>query len=609
MEVSERVSIIGRNGVGKTTFLKIIAGVETPDTGIVGFNREYSYEFLEQLPQFQLHENVLEAVMNGKPKVSELINRHSELCKNLTLTHLEEDELNNITSSLNEENGWTLDTQAKTILTKLGMDNFESDVMNLSGGQRKRVALARALISDPDLLILDEPTNHLDTASVQWLQDYIQRSKIGLLLVTHDRYFLDAVSNRIVELDRNKLFSFPGNFEKYLERKESMIAVEESNADHLRNRLRTELVWLQRGAKARRSKQQSRIDWIAKMKAEPHPPEEKNIKIEFGAAFLGGIVINSHNISKSIGEKILFNNFSYYAAPGDRIGIIGPNGTGKSTLLNVMAGLIEPDSGSVKIGETVKIGYFRQENSDLDPKKTVIGVLRDIAEYINVGVGKENFLTARELLERFLFPVKQHFALVESLSGGERRRLALLCVLMGNPNVLLLDEPTNDFDIATLSTLEEFLDHFKGTLIVVSHDRSFLDKTVNFIYAFESDGIIKQYPGNYSIYLDKLEEKYEEKQELKIQNQKVNLQTQIIPNANSEKTLNPKITFSEKLELKELEKIISILEENHSELSNHINDNDGTDYKLVLELTDKLKTVDEKLNKNLERWMELCEKE
>lgn len=241
MEVSERVSIIGRNGVGKTTFLKIIAGVETPDTGIVGFNREYSYEFLEQLPQFQLHENVLEAVMNGKRKVSELINRHSELCKNLTLTHLEEDELNNITSSLNEENGWTLDTEAKTILTKLGMDNFESDVMNLSGGQRKRVALARALISDPDLLILDEPTNHLDTASVQWLQDYIQRSKIGLLLVTHDRYFLDAVSNRIVELDRNKLFSFPGNFEKYLERKESMIAVEESNADHLRNRL--ELNW------------------------------------------------------------------------------------------------------------------------------------------------------------------------------------------------------------------------------------------------------------------------------------------------------------------------------------------------------------------------------
>ncbi|HRK60754.1 MAG TPA: ABC-F family ATP-binding cassette domain-containing protein, partial [Candidatus Kapabacteria bacterium] len=400
--------------------------------------------------------------------------------------------------------------------------------------------------------------------------------------VTHDRYFLDAVTNKIIELDRNTLYSYPGNFEKYLERKEAMIVAEEAAADHLRNKLRQELAWLQKGAKARRTKQQSRIDWIAKMQAEPAPTEEKNIKIELGNVFLGGRIIDAYNISKHINNTVLFHDFTYSAAPGDKIGIIGPNGTGKSTLLNTLAGLTEPDSGSVKLGETVKIGYFRQEITDLAPRQTVIGALREIAEYIDVGVGRERFITAKELLDKFLFPPRQHHSLIETLSGGEKRRLGLLRILMNNPNVLLLDEPTNDFDIATLSALEEHLSHFKGVLIIVSHDRSFLDKTVDFIYAFEENGHIKQYPGNYSSYLEKIEQKKEQERNTKSQ---ATVKEEL---PKREKPKKSGLSFKEQKEYEEAEKSIERLEKEKTIILQTLETMDGADYKAITELSEKL---------------------
>lgn len=602
MDGGDHVGLIGRNGVGKTTFLRIIAGVEPPDAGIVAFNKEVRYEYLEQLPRFANHVTALDVVMSGKPRIAEMLGRHAELCRKQGLTPTEEDELHRIAHDLDEARGWTLDAEARTMLSRLGMEYFDADVMHLSGGQRKRAALARAILSDPDLLILDEPTNHLDTGSVQWLQDYIQQSRKGLLLVTHDRYFLDAVSTKIVEIDRAKIFVFPGNFEKYLERKEAMITTEQANAEHLRNKLRHELAWLQRGVKARRTKQQSRIDWIAKMKAEPPPPEERVIDIEFGGAFLGGRVIDCYNVSKSVGGRTLFSNFSYSAAPGDRLGIIGPNGSGKSTFLNVLTGHIPPDTGSVKIGETVKIGYFRQENTELAPRQTVIGALREIAEFIDVGVGRERYISARELLERFLFPHKQHGAFIETLSGGERRRLALLRILMDNPNVLMLDEPTNDFDIPTLSALEEFLGYFRGVLIIVSHDRSFLDKTVDFIYAFEN-GAIKQYPGNYTSYLEKLE------QQVPTPSVKNSPAADSRSQPESKPQTKPGLSYKEQKELSALEVTIAKIEEKIGELNAALNDPvAAADYKKMAETGGKLLQTEAELEAAMERWMELSEK-
>jgi len=600
MESGERVGIIGKNGVGKSTLLRIIAGKETSDTGIVAYNKNITLEYLEQLPSFMEHAQVLNTVMSGKPDEYALIKRHAYLCHLASMTSEQEEELHDISEKIAAMNAWNLENEAKRLVSMLGVSTFEADVKNLSGGQRKRVALARALLSAPDLLILDEPTNHLDAATVQWLQEELQQSSKSVLLVTHDRYFLDAVSNKIIELDKNKLYVFPGSFEKYLERKEQMISTEEAAAEHLRNKIRSELAWLQRGAKARRTKQQSRINWIEKMTAEPQKEEQREIKIEVGNVFLGGRIIDAYNISKSIGDKLLFSKFTYNAAPGDKIGIIGLNGTGKSTLLNTLCGYIEPDSGSVKLGDLVKIGYFRQEFEQLPPTQTLIGAVRDVAEYIDAGVGRERYISARELLERFLFPSNRHHSRVETLSGGERRRLEMCRILMANPNVLILDEPTNDFDLATLSALEEYLQFFKGVLIIVSHDRAFLDKTVEFIYAFEENGNIKQYPGNYSTYLEAIEaKKILQQEQPKVQSKDV---------SERPKQVKKGLSFKEQREYEILEKEIPVLEEQKVELENRLHNSQNLPYQTITELSEQISVIGSKLDETTLRWLELDEK-
>ena len=445
MQDGERVGIIGRNGAGKTSLLRIVAGLDQPDAGEIAFNNEARFEYLAQLPTFEQDDTAFHAVASAYD------HRHGAL----------------------EE--WELETLAKQTLGKLGIHDPYKHVQAMSGGQRKRVAIARALLAEPDLLILDEPTNHLDATSVQWLQDTLQNSNRGLLLVTHDRYFLDAVCTRIIEIDQSRLFSYEGSYEKYLERKEALVAVQDATADHQRNKLRTELAWLQKGAKARRTKQQSRIDWIEKMQQEQRTQgvEFRDIDIEVGGKFLGGKIIDAVDVC----YRSLVTDFTYRAAPGDRIGVIGPNGAGKTTLLNLLAGRKHCEKGHISLGETVTLGFFEQEIKDLQENETVLSNVRDIAEYIDVGVGRDRYISARELCDRFGFSPKQQHAFVHTLSGGERRRLGLLRILMSNPNVLFLDEPTNDFDLVTLNALEEYLQSFKGVLLTVSHDRAFLPRS------------------------------------------------------------------------------------------------------------------------------------
>jgi ATP-binding cassette subfamily F protein uup len=565
MQDGERVGIIGRNGAGKSSLLRIVAGLDEPDSGEIAFNNEARFEYLAQLPIFEQDDTAFHAVASAYD------HRHGAL----------------------EE--WELETLAKQTLGKLGIHDPYKHVQAMSGGQRKRVAIARALLAEPDLLILDEPTNHLDATSVQWLQDTLQNSSRGLLLVTHDRYFLDAVCTRIIEIDQSRLFSYDGSYEKYLERKEALVAVQDATADHQRNKLRTELAWLQKGAKARRTKQQSRIDWIEKMQQEQRTQgvEFRDIDIEVGGKFLGGKIIDAVDVS----YRSLVTDFTYRAAPGDRIGVIGPNGAGKTTLLNLLAGRKHCEKGHISLGETVTLGFFEQEIKDLQENETVLSNVRDIAEYIDVGVGRDRYISARELCDRFGFSPKQQHAFVHTLSGGERRRLGLLRILMSNPNVLFLDEPTNDFDLVTLNALEEYLQSFKGVLLTVSHDRAFLDTTVTTIWSFEDGGRIKEYPGNYSAYLEAVEARSKAAdREAKSKQQQ--------PLAQSAKK---KLNFNEQRELKELEARIPELESMISTVEGKMSTGEGSyqDHQTWAEEHAKLTT---ELDDATLRWLELSER-
>ena len=608
MDSGDRVGIIGRNGAGKTTLLRIIAGQESADEGRVVFNTVATFEYLEQLPRFSGGDRVLDAVIRAQPETLAMLDRHRELCTLMAAQPSPglQREFDDVTHAIEHAGGWDLESEARKVLQRLGVSDFEADVRYLSGGQRKRVALARALLSDPDLLILDEPTNHLDADSVQWLQDRLMKSDTALLLITHDRYFLDAVATRIVELDQQQLISYPGSYEEFLERKAIAVKAQEAEEDHRQNKLRQEIEWLRRGAPARRTKARARVKQIEEMRAVSKRPEQKRIQIEVGSSFLGSRIIDAVNISKSIDGKLLFRNFTYHPAVGDRIGIIGANGCGKSTLLRVLCGELESDTGSAKIGESVQIGFFRQENPDYDPTKSVLATLRSVAEYIDTGVGRDRYLSAADMLVRFHFPHKKQHALVGTLSGGEKRRLTLLMILMSNPNVLFLDEPTNDFDIQTLNALEDYLDKFKGFLLVVSHDRAFLDRTVDYIYAFEGDGVIKQYPGNYSAYLER-KEADEAEQSGKIEKQKSP------PNGSSDRpTAAPKnrkaLTWKEERELELLEERIASIEGERDEIESQMASGAISDHVELIRLSERHAELQSELEASMDRWLELEEK-
>ncbi|TPG76100.1 ABC transporter ATP-binding protein [Brevibacillus laterosporus] len=602
---NQRIGLIGVNGTGKSTLLKILAGIEEADQGEILHSNHFRVEYLPQNPEFDGDSTVLEQVFYGDTPLMRALREYE-----VSLEELQQDQENDhklqrllrAQQQMDATNAWDANTKAKTVLTKLGITQFAQKVGELSGGQRKRVAMARALIQPADLLILDEPTNHIDNETVEWLEEYLASFRGALLLVTHDRYFLDRVTNRIFELDNGKLYSYEGNYVAFLEKKAEREENETAQESKRQNLLRRELAWLRRGAKARTTKQKARVQRAEELRDKKTDGPQAKLDIALGASRLGKKVIEAENVSKAFGERTLLTDFSYIVVPGDRIGIIGPNGSGKSTLLNMLAGRLQPDSGTIETGETVKLAFYTQENVEMDGNLRAIEYIKEVAEQIKTADGFT--LSASQMLERFLFTPNQQWTYISKLSGGERRRLYLLRTLMGEPNVLFLDEPTNDLDIQTLSILEDYLDHFPGAVITVSHDRYFLDRTVEHLFAFEGQGEIRHYMGNYSEYLEesKQEKALAEKTEKgRADEQKSDQSTaQATRGANRTK----KLSYKDQRDWDEIENRIASLEAKLSEVKNQVA-NAGSNLDRVQELFAEEQAIASQLEQAMERWTEL----
>ncbi|MCD3297454.1 ABC-F family ATP-binding cassette domain-containing protein, partial [Clostridium botulinum] len=501
----EKIGLIGINGTGKSSLLKIIAGDDDDyDEGKIIKNNDVRIEYLSQNTNFHEDSTVLDAIFKGNSSVMRVVRDYENIVSSLEQNPTDESlqkKLVTLNNKMDAENAWEIENKAKTILTKLGITNFDDKVGTLSGGQKKRIALAAALINPCELLILDEPTNHIDNETVKWLEDYLNDRKGALVMITHDRYFLDRVTNRILELHNGNLYSYEGNYSMFVESKAERQQLMESLESKRQNLLRRELAWIKRGAKARSTKQKARIDRFEDLKSKVIDVDKEKMEISIQGSRLGKKVIGIEGLNKTYEDRNLINDFSYIFTPGDRVGIIGKNGMGKSTLLNIIIDKIKADSGNIDIGETVKIGYFSQEYEGMDDNMRVIEYIREAAEFIKDAEG--NSISATKMLERFLFPSELQYTYISKLSGGEKRRLYLLRVLMYAPNVLILDEPTNDLDIEALNILEEFIEFFNGTVITVSHDRYFLDKVCRKILSFEGNGKIIENIGNYSDYEEK----------------------------------------------------------------------------------------------------------
>jgi len=506
VETGEKIGIIGVNGTGKSTLLKVIAGLEPPDSGRVSIGRSVVLRMLAQDPAFGEGETALEHALGGDSPELRAVREHAEAMAALTLRP-DDDRLQErliaANARMDELNAWSFESEAKTALTKLGIADVHAKVASLSGGQRKRVAMAAALLQPSDILILDEPTNHIDNDSVAWLEGMLQKRKGALLMITHDRYFLDRVSNRVIELDRGTAYFYEANYSRFLELKLEREEREAASEAKRQNLLRNELAWIRRGAQARSTKQKARIDRYEALKAQGPKGAAGKVDVSVASTRLGKKILEIEHLMKRIGEKTLIGDLSYVAVPDDRVGIVGRNGSGKSTLLKLIAGKLAPDGGRAELGPTVKLGWFSQEHEEMDESLRVMEYIREGAEQVKTADGTT--ISAGQMLERFLFPPATQWSVISKLSGGEKRRLQLLRVLMGAPNVLLLDEPTNDLDVATLGVLEDYLDDFEGVVFVVSHDRYFLDRTVDRILAFEGDGVVTLHAGNYTEYRERAE--------------------------------------------------------------------------------------------------------
>ncbi|MFC3747870.1 ABC-F family ATP-binding cassette domain-containing protein [Paenibacillus sp. GCM10012306] len=500
MDDRDKIGIVGVNGTGKSTFLRIIAGLDTPDEGQIAIGNDVRVQYLAQNPPYEPGNTVLQQVFAGEDPALLATREYMDVVAQLEVnpgnTALES-KLAKLGQAIDAADAWHLESEAKSVLTKLGITRFDALMENLSGGQRKRVALAAALITPSELLILDEPTNHIDTDSVAWLEQYLQKRRGALLMITHDRYFLDRVASVMLELDGGRLFRYEANYSRFLELKADREEREASEEQKRKNLLRTELAWIRRGAKARTTKQKARIDRFEKLKEATGNASSSTLDLSVASTRLGRKIIEIQELSKSLDGRQLISDLTYIAVPQDRVGIVGPNGSGKSTLLNLIAGKLQPDSGEVQLGATVKLGYFTQEHQDMDPSLRAIEYVKEEAEVVRTADG--SVITASQMMERFLFPPAAQWTPISKLSGGEKRRLYLLRVLMGAPNVLLLDEPTNDLDIGTLAVLEDYLDEFPGVVFTVSHDRYFLDRTIDKLIAFEN-GKIRIHVGDYSEY-------------------------------------------------------------------------------------------------------------
>mgnify|MGYP001809744698 FL=1 len=599
----DKIGIIGANGSGKSTLLKILAGVETPDNGRVTVTNNRKIAYLPQESPYNPEDTVLEAVLKSGDNVMQLILDYELACRELETGHSDDPELIERVSHLSHElditGAWELESNATVVLGKLGLQDVTAKMGTLSGGQRKRTALAHALVTPSDALILDEPTNHLDADSVEWLENYIRRYQGAVILITHDRYFLDRVANRMFELDGRTARTFAGGYASYLQQKDELEQQEQREDRKRQALIRQELDWMRTGCKARTTKQKARMQRAEELVYTPGKEQQKEFEIGFGADRLGGMIIEFHQVSKSYGDKKLLRSFDYMLQKGDRIGIIGPNGSGKTTLFDMITGRVQPDSGHIDIGKTVKIGYYDQESRELDDDKRVIEFIQEEAEQIKLKDGQ--VFSAAKMLERFLFAPSTQYSYIRTLSGGERRRLYLLKQLIGSPNVLLLDEPTNDLDIPTLRVLEDYLDNYQGCLLVVSHDRYFLDRTVEHVFVFEDDGRIRRYPGNYSVYLE-LKSKYTDRDVTKSAKKETAKATPVAASVSRQRKLNSK----EKRELEQLEAWIAEAEARQAAIGNELNAA-SSDFPLVQKLTEELRRIQQEMDGKMSRWTELAE--
>ncbi|SHH12546.1 ABC-F family ATP-binding cassette domain-containing protein [Clostridium grantii] len=603
IEEGDKIGVIGVNGTGKSTFLKIIAGVEEEDAGRILKGNNVRIEYLSQNPYMDSNATVLEQIFKGNSSLMTLLREYESLLDELNFNSNNaslQNKLISLNSRMDAQNAWTVESEAKTILTQLGISDFHAKVSTLSGGQKKRIALASTLISPADLLILDEPTNHLDNQTIEWLENFLNSRKGSLLMITHDRYFLDRITNKIIELDKGNLYAYKGNYSEFLEKKSERLDLEAASENKRANLFRRELAWIRRGAKARTTKQKARIDRFEDIKAAKIDINTEKIEISSLSSRLGKKIIEIENLSKSYGDKKLLENFSYILLRDDRIGVLGPNGSGKSTLMNIISGKVPSDSGLVDIGDTVKIGYYSQENTHMDENLRVIEYVKEGAEFITVADGSK--ISASQMLERFLFPPTQQWTYVGSLSGGEKRRLYLLRVLMEAPNVLFLDEPTNDLDIETLTILEDYLDSFNGPVIAVSHDRYFLDRMAKKIFQYDGSSNINIFIGNYSDYSERIQILETEKEISK----PLSENKSDTNNSRDKKTKPLKFSYNEKREFEEIDSIIENLELAIEEINVKIG-KASSDYTKLQLLMEEKGILEDNLNEKMDRWAYLNE--
>ena len=593
----QRAALIAPNGAGKTTLLNIIAGKESPDSGAITFQNGLRVGFLTQEPDLPENATVLEALYHTSNELAETVKAYE-----VALLKNDQAQLEELLPQMERLSAWDYESRAKAILTKLQITDLEQCVPTLSGGQRKRVALSAILIDDPDMLILDEPTNHLDLEMVEWLEDFLLKRKKPLLLVTHDRYFLDRICNVIYELDQKKLYSYTGGYTEYMVKREERIEQFHAEVDRAQNLFRRELEWMRRMPQARGTKAKYRKDAFYETKDKAFQKrDEGNVRIQVKAQRLGTKIFEVEHLYKKYDDRIILNDFSYTFSRYEKMGIIGKNGTGKTTFLNIIAGLIPADSGTVDIGDSVRFGYYRQQGVEFDDTKKVIDTAREIAEVVTLGNGST--VTASQFLNQFLFPPSRQQDFVAKLSGGERRRLYLLTILMRSPNFLILDEPTNDLDIMTLNVLEDYLQNFGGCIIIVSHDRYFMDKVAEHLLVFEGDGVIRDFPGNYTEYRNEVLEKQEE---LAAQKE---LSAPKKENSNQSSRGGDrarKMSFREKQEFEQLEREIETLEQEKNDLESRLASGMLNNSELM-EASTRIGAVIETLDEKTMRWLELSE--
>ncbi|WP_375239269.1 ABC-F family ATP-binding cassette domain-containing protein [Aurantibacter sp.] len=592
----QKIAFVAKNGSGKTSILNMLAGLDNPDSGNIIFRKDVKISFLPQEPILNPELTVEESIFDVENDTLKIIKNYEKALLNPE----DEDAYQRAFEQMEINNAWDFETQYKQILSKLKLDNLEQKVSTMSGGQKKRLSLANALINKPDLLILDEPTNHLDLEMIEWLEAFFAKENITLFMVTHDRYFLERVCNEIIELDHGKMYNYKGNYSYYLEKKEARVAQFETETNKAKQLYKKELGWMRKQPKARTTKSKSRIDDFTEIKHKAHQRRKDHVvELELNMERLGSKIIEFHKVSKAFKDKKILDQFEYNFQKSDRIGIIGKNGTGKSTFLNILTGTMQPDSGKVITGDTIKFGYYTQSGITPKPEQKVIDILREYGDYIPLKKGRT--ISAQQLLERFLFDRKKQYDFVEKLSGGERKRLYLCTVLIQNPNFLILDEPTNDLDIVTLNVLEDFLLDFPGCLMVVSHDRYFMDKIVDHLFVFRGNGLIEDFPGNYSDF-----RAYDSSKDPKPELNTASKET-VKEKQSWKKDNNNALSYNEQKEYKNLESKIKSLELDKIELEQKFLNPDLTQDQ-ILELSSKVQKVIDSIDEKEMRWMELTEK-